>query len=456
MKYLIKWIGISICAVLYAACETPGELSELGSGFVEENSRVVFIDTFSLQSSTILLDSLSTSGTGQILVGAYEDDVFGKITCSSYFQIRYGSLLSQNLEYIVDSVEFILTYTGYYEGDTNLIQSLKIHRLIEEIEADDQGLLYNIDRFDSDPIAWGSTSFRPSPQDGNTLSIRLPDELGLEWMEILTQQNAELITLNDFIDLYKGVVLSPGEIDQTAVLGFHASELDNDNIDEVSVPSSVLPIIRIHYQEIGEVPEVKTYDLTLHNQQLQFNSIQTDRSMTLLADLDEPEYSLSSANADDMIFLQSSVGILPKIEFPDVESLYFLGEGAILQAELVIEPVKGTYSRNNLLAENLILYQTDRNNRIGDVLLNPNTGGIIYGILESDYVYQETTTYRFPITDYMNEILSTDEFTENAVLIGFPDIRFQSSIEAQVFGGPLHRSHNVRLELYYVINSEDE
>jgi len=435
------------------SCQDQDEFWDVGTGFAAGNSNVILVDTFSLKASTVLLDSVRTSGTGQMMVGAYTHHLLGKVQSSSYFQVNFHTLLAPDLEYILDSIELLLPYTGYYEGDTSQYQNIYVHRLTEDIEPDDSGLLYNNNRFEVAPKALGSIRFRAFPQSGEDISIRLPDELGEQWMDILTGQYPDITTPGDFIDAFKGIVLSPEVADEAAILGFIASDpqaVDSDN----SLPESTSRI-RIHYQEIGITPVTKTYDFFLHNQSLQFNAIETDRSQTPLRTIGDQHELLYSDQTEETVFLQASSGFLPKIDIPNLEPLYNRGEGIILHAELVVEPIKGTYSARQPLIGDLLLYHTDRNNEIGAVLQDPNTQASILPVLEIDYLFQENTVYRFPLTSYLNDILTTDEYQDNALFISLPPSNYQATLTSLSLGGPGNRQNPMRLEIYYSTNDVD-
>lgn len=434
-----------------AACEQEDEFWDLGTDFVSGNLRVALIDSFQLGTSTVLLDSLASSGTGQVLVGRYEDEFFGTISSSSYFQVAYNLSLEQDLEYIIDSMVLILKYSGYAEGDTTVHQHIHVHRLTEEIEAerdDPFGYLYNNSQFTYEENPLASIRFRAFPGTDGELRIRMPDSLAERWMEIITLQDPEVNSSNDFIDEFNGLVLLPDENDNASVLGFDISE-------DLSGDGSASPVVRIYYQEISGSSEEKTYDISLRNSTLQFNRIDSDREGTSLNSLDEDNLRLESAETGGQIFLQAGSGILPRLDFPDLESLYRLGDGEIINAELVLEPLRGSYSTNDPLPSFLVLQITDRNNGLGPTVIEPQTGQTIVSTLEADYAYQENTAYRFPITSYVKSILETDEYIDYSLFVGLPGLGFQNTVESLVLGGNRGQKNPIRLEIYYSFTDED-
>ena len=76
-------------AVTILSCGTDTDAGEfvVGSDYLALNNKVVLIDTVTVDMSTINFDSLVTSSQNRILVGSYDDPVFGKVKSDSYFQL---------------------------------------------------------------------------------------------------------------------------------------------------------------------------------------------------------------------------------------------------------------------------------------------------------------------------------------------------------------------------------
>ena len=78
---------IFISCLFFKACDKNPAKFTLGEEYIESQTDLTLIDTFSVSLSTVILDTVITSGTGSMLIGSYRDDIFGKITSHSYFQI---------------------------------------------------------------------------------------------------------------------------------------------------------------------------------------------------------------------------------------------------------------------------------------------------------------------------------------------------------------------------------
>src|SRR4030042_4307130 len=115
----IKIIIYSVLIFLIAvSCDDNLETLPLGKEIMKPSSRLVLIDTFSIDMSTVILDSIPTSGTDLLLTGIYNDNNLGKIVTKSYFQVGFPKKYSVDKQEYFDSVSLIITYSGYSYGDT--------------------------------------------------------------------------------------------------------------------------------------------------------------------------------------------------------------------------------------------------------------------------------------------------------------------------------------------------
>ena len=78
-----------VFALTMISCGTDTDAGEfvVGSDYLAVSNKVILIDTVTVEMSTINFDSLVTSSQSRILIGNYEDPLFGKIKSNSYFQL---------------------------------------------------------------------------------------------------------------------------------------------------------------------------------------------------------------------------------------------------------------------------------------------------------------------------------------------------------------------------------
>ncbi len=106
--------------------------------------------------------------------------------------------------------------------------------------------------------------------------------------------------------------------------------------------------------------------------------------------------------------MQQGNGLYLKTIFPSLRTI--LGNTNIvklLKAELIIRPAYLSFDNNKyLLPSRIYLTQTDESNIAGNTVLD-STGAQQYANPVIDNVYGENNYYRFNITPYINQMLTT-------------------------------------------------
>jgi hypothetical protein len=182
----------------------------------------------------------------------------------------------------------------------------------------------------------------------------------------------------------------------------------------------------------------------------QFNHVINDLSGTPIDRIKQEGNIISSAEADNKGFLQGLVGLMPKIQFPSLQNILMENRFKILKAELVFDPVIGSYTDFRLPQhQKMYLYRTDRENRINfNFYLMDNDGHPIVPTFELDDLYGENTRYTFDITNFLNSELSDSRFDyEHGLLIGLEETEFRSSLDRLLIEC---RKPQVKLRLYYL------
>lgn len=97
----------------------------------------------------------------------------------------------ESIDYLFDSITIRLYSSGDYLGDTLVTQRISMYPLTENIQLDDANYLYstsNIAYDSQNPLS--SFSFTPTPgRRSKELEVRLPDEWGKEWFNLLLEDN---------------------------------------------------------------------------------------------------------------------------------------------------------------------------------------------------------------------------------------------------------------------------
>jgi len=182
--------------IVYACNKNDAELT-FGEKYINARSSLTLIDTFTVEFSTIRLDSIQTSNTNTILVGHYQDESFGEINCTGFIELTSPTDYGISSSEVYDSMALILNYTNYY-GDTTRQFSITVHQLIESIEPEsDDDYFYNTSSVSYNLLELGSKQFYPKPfSKDSILTIKLDDIIGKYLFDGL-KINDEDVTLSE-------------------------------------------------------------------------------------------------------------------------------------------------------------------------------------------------------------------------------------------------------------------
>ncbi|WP_158977787.1 DUF4270 family protein [Cellulophaga sp. L1A9] len=411
-----------------------------GDLFTDSNIRVVLIDTLTVNVSTIKFDSIITSSAERILIGQYTDPVFGTVSSGNYSGFLPNSYyIDTEAEY--DSIVLFSKYDAYYYNDTINTNTIKIKRLIENFDPDENNVFYNTSTVAYDDVDLGTISYIPRPQSSDSLEIKLADDLGLEFFNGF--QNKIVTNDAEFTNEFKGLALLPGTDDDGSVIGFSKTSDDF--------------YIRLYYSTAGEIERTQSYtDIILNTTDSPnpfFNAVSATDPIDYLQTLTNGEVNLSSDDSDDESFIQSGTGIATKIQLPYLKTVNNVGgQGTLLKAVLKIKPVAGSYTDYLMLREYLSVYLVDKNNDITSQLYNTDASSVS-AILNTDNEEYNDVYFEIDLTTYIEGILSTDLNSEESLLL-IPD-DYTATVDRFILNGTLNSSTKTKLELTYAVYDEE-
>lgn len=416
--------------ILISSCTKTNEFT-IGKDFVESQTRLQVIDTFSVDLSTVLLDSVVTSSQNIAYVGQYEDNIFGSINCNSYFDLAYESFSELDVKAVYDSSAFILYYTDYNYGDTTAMMSISIHRLTEKIVPYDKTYLFNTSSFHYESQATGTVSFYPVPHSSDT-AVSIPvNSLGEELFNLIRDKDEKVSTQEWFTDYLKGFVLTSGTTNNKALLGFKAS--------------SERLVMKIYYHLDKEEPEKKEITIKMGEATHQFNNVKYDFTNTPLYNIKMEKNEVPSTETGNKVFMQGLIGLIPKLRFSSLQDILAADRWEILKAELIIEPVQFSYDLFSL-PDSLYIYKTDKENR--RTILNDDDSKPMIASFEFDKYLPENNRYTFNITSYINqELYDAYVDSQNGLMIGLNENKLESSFERLLVEG---KHPPVKLRIYYL------
>jgi hypothetical protein len=419
-----------MAGICFNSCDKVNEFT-IGNDFIESQTKLIIIDTFHVELSTVKFDSLPTSETGVALVGSYKDETFGTESSKAYFSVGLPSYSQIESDAVFDSASLIMTYSDYSYGDTIKPMTISIHPLTEKMVIPESGYLYSTANFDY-AAAVGSKTFYPKPTSTDSLKITFNNSYGYDLFSMFKKNDPRLFTEDEFLNFVKGFVLKSDNEDNRAIIGFTAG---SQNIN-----------IRIYFHRTEETVVKYKIDIPLSNTAKQFNSVQYDFTGTVLTKLKDQRVAVPSSDMGNQAFLQGSIGLVPKIQFPTLQDILVTNRGHVLKAELILEPVKTSYSFFSL-PEQIYLYDTDDINRLNGTLLNSN-GSNLTATLTLDEMYKEETKYTYDITSYItNELADSYYDNEHGLLIGFDSEKLFASFDRLVIEG---KNPSVKLRIYYL------
>ena len=434
-------IILSSCLFL-SACEDP---QEIGSEIFVQDVGVLYTDTLTVDASTVLLDSIVTSNTDNILVGRYTDPTLGLVEASSYFQISNRDTIRTDLfesdkitkldistkkdfKWIrnptkFDSIRFIMPYTSY-QGDTLQRQTFTLTQLSDNASLDPTKPYYRTDNapllkstvfgqlknvaikpIKNKNILGGSARF-------DTLRIPVTDPDFINF--IISQRNAvkkdDALVGTGFKNKIRGLALTSESSKSAAIVGF----------------SPFNSVLKVYYSyaysytlrnKANNADSIKvTVDSTKSNDffvgrfvlqtgaplNARFNKVTTTRS-GVYSKLVNPADILTSAQANNQAVIQSSTGLAMKIKFPSLLKLKERQDIAINKAELVLEP---NFSNYAVPTDLILIESTSANRPVRSTTTGDGSLLFVAGEASTSAYVAKSNDYTFNITSSLQNILS--------------------------------------------------
>jgi hypothetical protein len=438
---MYKFLILIFSGLLIVSCDSDTDVGEfvVGADYLAIKNKVISIDTVTVDVSTIKLDSLVTSNESRILVGNYEDPLFGKVKADSYFQVLTTAfnLYSQNSDtdatgYVFDSIAMVLKYDDYYYADTTKVQTLSIHRILKNFKPNlNDASFYNNSSLNYNDASIGTISYRPKPIANDSINVKLSNDFGLELFNKF--KNNEITNSEEFADYLKGFMITSTSNTSTSVIGFNLSS-----------------VLRLYYSK-GTAATEESYikDFTILDPSKQFNAISSDRAGTLIQDLPLSKMKLSSVYTGNKGFIQSGTGIVCRVDFPNIKQLKYLSDkGAIVDAKLIIKPAKNSYSKMFPLPEKLSVYVVDNLNRIKTTLADSNGTSLVAVLNNANDEFDETVGYELSLGSFLQKEMLKESDSKSGLLFTLPVL--SKIVDRVVLGDQTNKESKMKLQIYYI------
>lgn len=430
--------SVHILLLLYAALMTActSEGFNMGEKFLDTDIRTVIIDTCSIRMSTVPIDSVVTSGKNSVLFGSFSDTTFGRTVCTAYVAFDVPKTQDPpDAEIKFDSISLALSPNGVWMGDTTISHSFNIYPLDEVITLPDDEEFYSTNSVTRGPDPLASFSLKPHPHESEDILVRLPDTLGISLLyKIMNDDEETLGSQDSFMEYLKGFAVTSGDI--------------NNNILGVKV-SDTSTCIRIYYHYSTETRHKEVISITPFQERC-FYGVTTDRDNTPFGNLHSNE--LPSSGTENMVLVQALTASYVKIEFPYLNNLLELGDfGTVTGAEMIIYPVRGTYSDAAPLPSDLSLYVSNEDDVTLSGITTYSGDALQTGDLVVDDIYNIETYYSYDITSFLEEQIGALGINIRNLQLIVPEDELAVSLNTLVAGDASHWRSRAKLRIKYLI-----
>ena len=271
-----------LIALLLLTCVTSCKKkdSALGKDILDDDTYLygTTTDTFDILSYTIEEDSIITDNAANVVLGSYNDPVFGKFDASFYTQIRLAGInpnFGDPSTIIIDSFILALKYVGYY-GDLQP-QTFEVYELNEDMNIDSTYYAFTTKTTKpSNLVPLGLGTITPDPINktivgGDSLNpqLRIPLDTNLAKSFILeaTSGSATFSSNEAFLSYFKGIKINTNN-------GIQSSGNGGAFYFNLSDPASKVTI----YFHQGGIQ--KTFDLLINSSCADFTHIDKDYTGT--------------------------------------------------------------------------------------------------------------------------------------------------------------------------------
>lgn len=437
MKYI--WF-LFLFITLFTSCQTDNLDGDfvIGSDYLSINNKVLLIDTLTVDVSTINFDSLVTSNQSRILIGNYTDPILGKVKSESYLELtpdtyNLGSSSdTETVNYVFDSIAMILKYDRYYYGDTTKTQTLNIHQLTQKIKPNiDDDSFYNNSTLTHYSNSIGSRTFYPRPIGKDSVNIQMDASFGKNLFDKL--KNNAFTSSDEFNDYFRGIVIKPSTANSSNVVGF-----------------TTACVMRMYYRQANaNSEETYTKDFKIADLTKQFNNISLDKTGTIIENLPDSRGKLSSELTNNSAFVQSGTGVACRIDFPFIKQLKYISEkGAIVDAELIIKPIKNSASALYPIKDSLQVYECDHLNRISKILTNSDGSQMLAKLNNTPDEFNENIGYTINIGSFLHQEMKKTYANKSSLILTFPNI--SKGVNRIVLGNQKNAENKLKLKIYYI------
>ena len=420
---MTRFLGIVVGIIMICSCET--ESPEIGSDFFTNGVLdFTYIDSATVNLSTIQLDEMVTSSASRMLVGTHRDERLGQITATPYFQVTStGEVNFEDKNFAYDHLSFVLPLDHYSYYDTLLPLTLNVHRVTEDITTEN-GYLYNSSSFQIENTSLGSITLKPRPSY-DSIEVKLSDALGQEIFQ-KAMSGSEQLTNSNFSKYIRGFAVVPDTSSSGCIVGLTTN-----------------PSLRLHYYDKTTTPVTKKY-LAFNVQSasgLFFTNITCDRKNTDLETMPSQKERLSAKKTNGTAYIQAGAGLSLRVDLPYLRTLKQIENFYVGRAILEIYPVRKSSTPSTRLPQQLKVFKADKRNAIYEEI--ESTASLV-----EDIELGRDTYYRFDATEFVKVQMELQSLNENALIFTTDKSTYPVSAERIYAAAPAYE-YKTRLRIYF-------
>lgn len=447
---LCKFLLTGAILALFVTCDRTGDSFLVGDVFTDNRAVLGYIDSFSLQLSTIRVDSFVTSGNSDIFIGHFKDENAGNVTTETYIPINIASYTVIEEDDIYDSIVICFKPKGNWVGDTLQYKEIKIYEVLEEIkprEDAEQQYMFNHQSLKYSDTELATVKIEPNPKVGLVSWARMSDSLGQKWFDMVKNADDAMFDNIYFEQFFYGICIVPQTTDFTWGLDFYSNNENALYSTEKLIEDAMEFEIRLHYRKSGDDEDDSFMTFIAKPNSFQFTHFVNDRSGTAFENLEIDGGRVYSTESKNMSYIQTGSGMALRIDFPTLTSLQSASEYmSVVDARLVIRPHDCSYDDTYRLPTMLYLALTDESNDLfGN--LSDITGNVV-----TSPVYNDATGapfYDFSVLPFVRNYLNNAIDNSMSIVVLPSNVENSTDFRRLVVDDNTKFGENVQLQIYY-------
>ncbi len=433
-KFFVSSCIVCIFSSIFVSCEKP----EQNSGLLpnEDLVNILSTDSFQIKATTQAIDSLSVSQSAGLVLGSYNDPIFGKVASELYlgFTLDKSNVAFGNdiMDLVADSLVVVLPYTSYYGNEipTADAQTIEAYELTQKIEL--AQAYYSTNTIEYNPTLLVANTVLPKPMDSIINSVtnrkqapqmrfKLDAGTAQRFLEEGTPGHIGLQNDANFQNFFKGVCLK-SNTNQTAGHGGIAT----------FNPITTKLVLYYHFVSTGKS---SSFEFIVGSSPKVVNHF--------IHKYDGTEVGQALNNATNSVagYVQGVAGTYMEVKFPSMPAFYAANTIHVAKAELTIKPEAAPIF---VAPAGLFVLRKDATNNFRSL---PEYGsGSVYNSVSYDY---SKSGYVVNVTSYIQDILGRENGkTPQAITSGLYFLTANGAISPARAKFLLS---NMKLKVYYQV-----